>query len=117
LLAEQILLDDEIYHTHRLLAEGIDVSADGLAIDAIAAVGPRGHFMAQQHTRRRIREMWFPELTHPRPPSVCASHANTLDRARARLDQILADHWPEPLPETSQSELGTILEAARRELE
>jgi trimethylamine--corrinoid protein Co-methyltransferase len=116
LLAEQILLDDEIYHTHRILVEGIDVSADGLAVDAIAAVGPRGHFMAQRHTRRRMREIWFPELTHPRPGSLGASHSSTLARARARLDQILADHRPEPLPEASQSELNTILEAAAREI-
>jgi trimethylamine--corrinoid protein Co-methyltransferase len=116
LLAEQILLDDEIYHTHRILAEGIDVSADGLAVDAIAAVGPRGHFMGQRHTRRRMREMWFPELTHPRPGSICSSHSSTLTRARARLDQILADHRPEPLPEASQSDLNAILEAAAKEI-
>lgn len=112
LLAEQILLDDEIYHTHRILAAGIDVSADGLAVDTIAAVGPRGHFMAQKHTRAHVRQIWFPELTHPRPSSVCASAPTPLTRARARLDQIMTDHWPEPLPESSQSELDAILEAA-----
>ena len=67
LLPEQIVFDDEIYHTHRILAEGIDVSAEGLALDVIASVGPRGHFLAQKHTRRRMREIWFPELSHPRP--------------------------------------------------
>ncbi|MCK4450456.1 MAG: trimethylamine methyltransferase family protein, partial [Anaerolineae bacterium] len=33
LVPEQIIFDDEIYHTHRLLAEGINVSGDGLALD------------------------------------------------------------------------------------
>jgi trimethylamine--corrinoid protein Co-methyltransferase len=116
LLGEQLLLDDEIYHTHRILAEGIDISADGLAVDAIAAVGPRGHFMAQRHTRKRMREIWFPELSHPRPGSVCASHSSALARARARLDQIVADHRPDPLPESSQSELDAILEAAAKDI-
>jgi trimethylamine--corrinoid protein Co-methyltransferase len=116
LLAEQLLLDDEIYHTHRILAEGIDVSADGLAVDTIAAVGPRGHFMAQKHTRRRMREIWFPELSHPRPGSVCAPYSSTLARARASLDQIIADHRPDPLPESTQADLNAILEAARTEV-
>jgi trimethylamine--corrinoid protein Co-methyltransferase len=65
LVPEQIIFDDEIYHTHRILAEGIDTSADGLALDVIANVGPRGHFLAQQHTRRHMREIWIPGLTHP----------------------------------------------------
>jgi len=51
LLPEQIIFDDEIYHMNRVVAEGIDTSAEALALDVIAGVGPRGHFLAQKHTR------------------------------------------------------------------
>ena len=40
LVPEQIIFDDEIYHTHRNLVEGIDTSVDGLAIDAIKMLVP-----------------------------------------------------------------------------
>jgi trimethylamine--corrinoid protein Co-methyltransferase len=116
LLPEQIIFDDEIYHTHRILAEGIDVSAEGLALDVIASVGPRGHFLAQKHTRRRMREMWFPELSHPRPTMGGEDPAEIRRRARARLDWILAQHQPEALDYAAQTELRAILDATARDL-
>lgn len=115
LVPEQIIFDDEIYHTHRLLLEGIDVSGDGLALDVIAEVGPRGHFLTQEHTRRHMRELWIPELTHPRPPLDGKPLPDIRQRARAELDRILAEHAPEPLSEAAQAELRTIMDAAARE--
>lgn len=116
LVPEQIIFDDEIYHTHRILAEGIDTSADGLALDVIANVGPKGHFLAQQHTRRHVREIWIPELTHPRLSLGDQPLPDVRQRARAKLDRILAEHEPEPLGETAQAELRAILDAAEWEL-
>jgi trimethylamine--corrinoid protein Co-methyltransferase len=116
LVPEQIIFDDEIYHTHRILAEGIDASGDGLALDVIAAVGPRGHYLAQDHTRRHLREIWIPTLSHPRRSLDGKPLADIRRRARAELDRILAEHQPEPLEEAAQAELQVILDAAAREL-
>jgi len=116
LLPEQIIFDDEIYHTHRILAEGIDTSAESLALDVIAAIGPRGHFLAQHHTRRHLRNVWIPALTHPRSPLGVGPALDIRRRARAELDRILAEHEPEPLDEAVQAELQTILDVAEREL-
>lgn len=44
LVPEQITFDDETYHAHRILADGIDVGADGLPLDVVTAVRPRGPF-------------------------------------------------------------------------
>jgi trimethylamine--corrinoid protein Co-methyltransferase len=117
LVPEQIMFDDEIYHTHRVLAEGVDVDADSLAVDVIADVGPRGHFLAQKHTRRRVREIWIPELTHPQPPRAGGPLGDVRKRARAKLDRVLAEHEPEPLEEAVQAELRAILDAAEREMD
>jgi len=113
---EQIIFDDEIYHTHRILVEGVDVGADSLAVDVIADVGPRGHFLAQKHTRQRVREIWIPELTHPRSPKDGEPLPDVRKRARAKLDKILVEHEPEPLEEAAQAELRAILDVAEREL-
>ena len=116
LVPEQIIFDDEIYHTHRVLAQGIDTSAASLALDVIAQVGPRGHFLAQKHTRKHLREIWIPDLTHPRPSMDGSPLPDIRRRARSKLDKILAEHEPEPLDEAAQAELQVILDAAAQEL-
>jgi trimethylamine--corrinoid protein Co-methyltransferase len=112
LLPEQIIFDDEIYHTHRILAEGIDTSADKLALDVIETVAPGGHFLGQKHTRRTIRDIWLPKLTHPAPSVDSQPPPDIRKRARAIFKRILAEHQPEPLPEDRQVELQSILKAA-----
>jgi len=112
LLPEQIIYDDEIYHTHRVLAGGIDTTPDKLALDVIAAVGPGGHFLGQKHTRRTIREIWLPQLTHPAPSMDGQPPLDVRQRARATFERILTEHQPEPLPEDIQAELQDILKAA-----
>ncbi len=124
LAPEQIIFDDEIYHTHRVLAEGLDTSGDGLALDVIETVGPRGHFLAQEHTRRHIRDIWIPGLTHPTAALRTGPRSSFDDkpqpdirqRAKAKVDKILAEYRPEPLEEAAQVELRVILDAAEREL-
>jgi trimethylamine--corrinoid protein Co-methyltransferase len=115
LVPEQIILDDEIYHTNRIIAEGIKIDDETLALDVISKVGPRGNFLSQKHTRKHIREIWIPELTHARPALEGDSHENAISRARAKFDQILSEHEPEPLDEAKQRELSAILTAASKE--
>ncbi len=112
LLPEQIIYDDEIYHTHRVLVEGIDTAADKLALDVIESVGPGGHFLGQKHTRRTIREIWLPQLTHPPPTMDSQRLPDIRRRARTTFKRILTEHHPEPLPEKHQAELQKIIQAA-----
>jgi trimethylamine--corrinoid protein Co-methyltransferase len=112
LLPEQIIYDDEIYHTNRILVEGINTSVDQMALDVIAAVGPGGHYLAQQHTRRTIRDIWIPELTHPAPTIVNQPSPDIRERARATFKKILTEHQPKPLSKDLQIELQSILTAA-----
>ena len=116
LVPEQIIFDDEIYHTHRALVEGVDTSIDGLAMDAIKNVGPGGHFLAQKHTRKHLRKIWIPELSHPRISQGEAPSADIRQRARDKFDLILKEHMPEPLEESVQRELQAILDAAKNEI-
>jgi trimethylamine--corrinoid protein Co-methyltransferase len=117
LVPEQIIFDDEIYHTHRILAQGVDTSEAGLALDAITRVGPRGHFLSQKHTRQHMREIWIPGLSHPQARSTSSSRPDIRSRARAKLGAILAEHRPQPLEKATQAELHHILTAAKKELD
>lgn len=116
LVPEQIIFGDGTCHAHRIRADGIDVGADGLALDVVTAMGPGGHFLAQRHTRQRMRERWIPELIHPRPSLEDEPVPDIRRRARAELDRILAEHQPRPLNDAAHSELRATENVARQEL-
>ena len=115
LLPEQIIFDDEIYHTHRVLMAGIDTSADKLALDVIKTVGPGSHFLGQKHTRRTVRDIWLPELTHPAPRMDHQPLPGIRQRAKGKFEKILSEHKPDPLPMDIQVELQSIIKAAERQ--
>jgi len=112
LIPEQIIYDDEIYHTHRALAKGIGTNPDDLALDVIKTVGPGGHFMGQKHTRRRIREIWLPELTHPALMMANKPAVEIRERTKETFRKILKEHQPDPLDADIQVELGNIIKYA-----
>jgi trimethylamine---corrinoid protein Co-methyltransferase len=116
LVPEQIIFDDEIYHTNRILGQGLDTSAEGLGLDVIAAVGSDGHYLGQKHTRKHLRQRWIPKLTHPLPSMDGSPLPDIRQRARAEFDRILSEHQPDPLEDQQQKELNLILEAAEKEL-
>jgi trimethylamine:corrinoid methyltransferase-like protein len=72
--------------------------------------------LAEKHTRQHVRDIWLPQLTHPRPLPDDGPLPDVRHRARAKFDRILSEHEPQPLEETAQAELQTILNAAAREL-
>jgi len=111
LIPEQILYDDEIYHTHRKLAEGIKTNPDQIALDVIKSVGPGGHYLGQKHTRAKIREIWLPTLTHPAPVMGDQQPIEIKERARERMQKILTDHQPEPLAAEIEAELSKVITA------
>ncbi|HDD56292.1 MAG TPA: hypothetical protein ENG59_08630 [Chloroflexi bacterium] len=114
LVPEQILYDDEIYHTHRKLAEGIKTDSDQIALDVIKSVGPGGHYLGQKHTRSKIRDIWLPALTHPAPMLDDKPPLEIRERARERLRKILLEHEPDPLSQEIQLEISKILEIAEK---
>ena len=114
LYPEAMVLDSAIYHDIREDLAGLDLSQEELALDVIEAVGPRGHFLKQRHTRRNMRKIGYPELTAE--PTPDGGYRDPIEMAREKTDWILENHHPEPLDEAQQAEFKRILQAAEREL-
>ena len=114
LTPEALVLDEEIYHIVRHEAAGLDTSREAMALDVIKAVGPRGHFLGQWHTRRHIRKLDFSDLTAQ--PQDSGGYRDPIEVAREKTDWILENHHPEPLSDEQRSEFARILQAAEREL-
>src|SRR5512143_1125535 len=63
----EMMMDCEIFAIVQKMMQGIVVDEDTLALEAIAAVGPSGNFLAQKHTRRHMKELFMPQFMDRRP--------------------------------------------------
>ena len=111
---EHLILGDDIYHRARFAIMDIEVDEESLALEAIAEVGPGGHFLGHKHTRRHMREAVKPAITHqPGPDGV---FRDPLEVAREKAAWIWREYRPEPLEADKAAELTKILAAADSEL-
>jgi trimethylamine--corrinoid protein Co-methyltransferase len=114
LYPEELILDTDIYHRVRIDAAGLDTGDEALALDVIKAVGPRGHFLGQRHTRDHMRKRQFSDLTAQTVQG--SGYRDPIEVAQEKTNWILENHFPEPLDEAKQVELKRILHAADKEL-
>jgi len=112
---EGLVLDAEIYHAVRANAAGLEINAETLALDVINAVGPRGHFLGERHTRTHMHNFEYSDVVFI--PEKDGGYRDPIEIAREKTDWILQNHHPEPLSETQRSELIRILRTAEGELD
>jgi trimethylamine--corrinoid protein Co-methyltransferase len=114
---EQLLLDCEIYSATRLVAQGIPVTDETLALDVIKEVGVGGNFMAHRHTRDHIAGLWQPRFVDRRPYSAWeADGKGPREWAHDKARWILDHHQPAPLDDRLSGELRRIIASLEREL-
>jgi trimethylamine--corrinoid protein Co-methyltransferase len=108
----QMLMDCEIFNIVHKMMGGIVVDDETLALDVIRAVGPGGHFLTQEHTRKHMHDLWLHTLMDRRPYNVWEeTRDGAADWARARAQHILATHQPDPLDPKLSQELERIIAA------
>ena len=117
-----VVLQHELILRALRLVTPPDPLADDLALDVIADIGPRGHYLAHRHTRRHMRDfaLPLPLRAHGGVPAGAAWPARLGGRpwddaeaaARAELDRILKEHQAEPLPADVLRALGEVLARA-----
>jgi trimethylamine--corrinoid protein Co-methyltransferase len=114
LYPEQMILDHEICQFAYDVLHGFEFDEADLALDVIGDVGPRGHFLAQRHTRKHIRDFHLSSLQRE---VAGGSPRDALEVALEEFKRLNETHRPEPLPDGVLVELDRILAAAERELE
>ena len=53
---------NEVLHMVNQYMRGIPVTSEALAVDLIDRIGPGGHYLEEEHTRRHFRDVWYSEL-------------------------------------------------------
>jgi trimethylamine--corrinoid protein Co-methyltransferase len=112
----QLVICEEIIGWIEAFLKGVEVSPDTLALDVIAEAGAEGQYLNKDHTRRHFREIWYPDLLDRSDYQTWQDGGGkTLgERAAERVDELLSDHKPEPLPDEVKKQLRQIV--ARAEL-
>jgi trimethylamine--corrinoid protein Co-methyltransferase len=113
----QLVMDDEFARMIKHCVGGIRVDDESLAVDDIASVGAFGDFLSLDATLRHMRDASQPRLLDRRVREDWASTGLTdlYGRARARAQQIVREHRPEPLDADVAAAIRRLVETADRE--
>lgn len=112
---QKFVMDCELLQQLVALQEPIPASADDLAVEAIAEVGPFGHFFGSEHTKSRYKTAFYtPFLSDWRNYETWQEAGGHWVHERAGLlaEQILAEFEPPVLEPAIKEELDAFV--ARR---
>jgi len=114
---ELAIIDNEAAHMVARFLEGIKVTEETLAVGVINEVGPvPGHYLSTPHTRKWVREELFvPSIIDRLAPAewIKTGRKNAMQKAKERMEEILATHEASPLPEDQEKAIDEILKEAR----
>ncbi len=112
------IIDDDVVASLKRLMRGLNDSEEGLAVDLINEIGPLpGSYLDTDLTLEHWRdECHIPTvgIRDPYPQWVEGNkRGSVVERAKERMEQLLADHKETVLTESQEQELEYILEEAR----
>lgn len=113
---EFLVMVDEIIDRTKHIVQKVVTNEDYLGLNAIRRVGHGGNYLGDEHTFKHLRESWRGELSDFRLYDEWAKDGfSTMEqRAKQKVNEILANHIPEPLEKEIDQEIEMILEEARR---
>jgi len=116
----QLVIDNDIYGMLIRLLQGIKVDDDSLGLDAIAQVGPGGHYFTSRHTLKYFKTEYHRSRLFP-----CKARAiwelegakDLNENAKERAMTILKEHEPVPLGDTVKKEIDLIVQRGEKDKE
>jgi trimethylamine--corrinoid protein Co-methyltransferase len=117
---EKFIIDVENLAMFYHFLNGFQIDAATLALDMIAAVGPGGHHFGTPHTQARYSTEFFQSALSDRQPYDTwreAGGLDTMQRAQAVYQELLAQYQQPPLDPAIDEALRDYVARRERELE
>ena len=115
---EKMIVDAEMLQMMSEFLQPIEVNEDTLGLDAIAEVGPGGHFFGAAHTLARYETAFYAPMVSDWRNFETWRQAGALDsaqRANAIWKQLLADYQPPPIDPAVDEALKDFVARRKRE--
>lgn len=114
----QTVMDDEIIGMSRLIAGGVEVTEETLAVDEICNVGPGGHYLYEDHTMKWFRNHWKPTLMDRNSYEDwdAAGRLTMKDRIISKTRDIIENYEgpSSKVPEEARKDIRKILDEAEQ---
>lgn len=112
----QLVIDNEFIKMIKHAAQGIPVNDYNLAADVIKSVGPRGHYLMEQHTMENLHAQSDTTLfdRQTREDWTAQGCKTVNGKAIEVAKNILENYEPAPLPAGAQEKIDDILKEATK---
>ena len=110
---DKMLLDADLLQMVSAMLDPVVVDDDTLALDAIAEVGPGGHFFGTAHTQARYRDAFYrPFVSDWRNYEAWAEAGSPTaeQRTHSLVDRFLAAYEPPPMDADIKAELRAFID-------
>jgi trimethylamine--corrinoid protein Co-methyltransferase len=113
--AVQLTMANEFIRYARRVARSDPFDPKRLGLQAIHEVGPGGAYINHPHTQQNFRDNWFPELVDRDTYSGwdAAGGSTLAERSRAKTQELLETHRPEPLAPETEKAIDEIVRRAQ----
>lgn len=111
-------MDDEIVRMIKHLRQGIDVNAETLSVDLIQEIGPSGEFLSHDTTLLKMKSLSQTHLfdRNYREDWENNGRPQSYAKALSRAIDIIENHEPEPLAQSTARQIRAIVEEAEKQV-
>ncbi|UPH69858.1 trimethylamine methyltransferase family protein [Abyssibius alkaniclasticus] len=116
---EKFVLDADQLGVLHSIAKGVDISENGQAMDAIAEVGPGGHYLGCAHTQANFKDaFWRTEVLDYKPFETWADDGSrdSVALASARVKKLMADYVKPPIDPAVEEALDEFVAKRKSEM-
>lgn len=117
---EKFVMDADQAGMARVFAQGVDMSENGQAMDALREVGPGAHFLGCDHTQKNFKTAFYAsEIADNNSYEQWAEDGRTdaATRANTKWKKMLADYVPPPLDPAIDEALLKFIEERKGSFE